>query len=77
MEKIKMAYYKKSQAEYKKKLKQFKVQYSLQDAEEGERIKAYLEKTGQSANAYIKALIKRDLDQKGFMMDGQEPETDI
>ncbi len=72
-----MAYYKKSQAEYKKKLKQFKVQYSLQDAEEGERIKAYLEKTGQSANAYIKALIKRDLDQKGFMMDGQEPETDI
>lgn len=73
-----MAYYKKSQAEYKKKLKQFKVQYSLQDAEEGERLEKYLQSTGQSANAYLKQLIKSDLDQKGFMTDvRQEPETDI
>lgn len=61
-----MAYNKKSQTEYKKKLKQFKVQYSLYDAKEGERIKAYLEQTGQSANSYIKDLIKKDLDNKGF-----------
>ncbi len=63
-----MAYNKKSQTEYKKKLKQFKVQYSLNDAQEGERIKAYLEQTGQTANSYIKGLIKNDLDKKGFML---------
>lgn len=33
---------------------------------DGERVKAYLEQTGQSANSYIKALIKADLDSKGF-----------
>lgn len=63
-----MAYDKKSQTEYKKKLKQFKVQYSLNDIQEGERIKAYLDQTGQTANSYIKALIKADLDSKGFML---------
>lgn len=36
---------------------------------DGERVKAYLEQTGQSANSYIKALIKADLDAKGFNMD--------
>lgn len=36
---------------------------------DGERVKAYLEQTGQSANAYIKALIKADLDAKGFSVD--------
>lgn len=64
-----MAYYKKSQAEYKKKLKQFKVQYNLQDNSEGLRVQKYLEQTGQSANAYIKNLIKNDLDSKGFTID--------
>lgn len=39
------------------------------DLKEGERIKAYLDQTGQSANSYIKALIKADLDNKGFMCD--------
>lgn len=37
------------------------------DIEEGQRIKAYLNKTGESANSYIKALIKADLDSKGFI----------
>lgn len=37
------------------------------DIEEGQRIKAYLNETGQSANSYIKALIKADLDRKGFI----------
>lgn len=36
---------------------------------DGERVKAYLEQTGQSANSYIKALIKADLDAKGFSVD--------
>lgn len=36
---------------------------------DGERVKAYLEQTGQSANSYIKALIKADLDSKGFSVD--------
>lgn len=39
------------------------------DIKEGERVKAYLEQTGQSANSYIKGLIKRDLDDKGFMIE--------
>lgn len=60
-----MAYDKKSQSDYKKKLIQAKVQYSLEDIEEGQRLKTYLAKTGQSANSYIKELIKNDLDSKG------------
>lgn len=36
------------------------------DTKEGKRVKAYLEHTGKSANAYIKELIKNDLDSKGF-----------
>lgn len=60
-----MAYYKESQKKYKEKVRQYKVQYGLQD-QDGERVKAYLEQTGQSANSYIKALIKADLDAKGF-----------
>ncbi len=64
-----MAYNKKNQSDYNKKRKQFKVQYSLSDDIEGTRLKAYLEQTGQSANSYIKGLIKRDLDDKGFNVD--------
>lgn len=36
------------------------------DIKEGIRLKQYLTTTGQTANAYIKALIKRDLDNKGI-----------
>lgn len=64
-----MTYYKGSQAEYNKKCLQFKAQYRLTDIAEGERLKAYLEQSGQSANSYIKGLIKADLDSKGFMID--------
>lgn len=60
-----MAYSKKSQADYKKKLKQFKVQYNLQDNTEGSRLQKYLDDTKQSANSYLKELIKKDLDEKG------------
>lgn len=39
------------------------------DIQEGHRLKAYLEQTGQSANSYIKKVIKDDLDSKSFMTD--------
>lgn len=45
------------------------VSYKRLEREDGERVKAYLEQTGQSANSYIKALIKADLDSKGFNVD--------
>ena len=63
-----MAYNKKVQSRYKKKITQYKVQYSLSDNDrkESDRLKAYLAETGQSANSYIKALIKSDLDNKGI-----------
>ena len=36
------------------------------DIIEGKRLKIYLQQTGQSANSYIKELVKRDLDEKGI-----------
>ena len=33
---------------------------------QGKRLEEYLTDTGKSANAYIKALIKADLDSKGI-----------
>lgn len=61
-----MAYNYKNQSEYKKKLKQFKVQYNLQDNIDGLRLQQYLENNNMSANSYIKNLIKTDLDAKNI-----------
>ena len=61
-----MAYNYKNQSEYKKKLKQFKVQYNLQDNIDGLRLQQYLENNNMSANSYIKNLIKSDLDAKNI-----------
>ena len=62
-----MVYNKEVQSRYRRKIAQFKAEYSLSEADKKEalRIRAYLAETGQSANAYIKDLIKRDLDKKG------------
>lgn len=60
-----MAYNKEVQSNYKKKIIQAKIQYSLNDISDGKRLKQYLADTGQSANSYIKQLIKQDLDSKG------------
>lgn len=62
-----MAYNKEVQSRYKKKIAQFKAEYSLseEDKREASRIRAYLAESGQSANSYIKALVKADLDAKG------------
>ena len=46
------------------------IAYKKQDISEGQRLKAYLDSTGQSANSYIKALIKNDLDSKGVPYPG-------
>lgn len=54
---------------YREKTVSFAVKYSAVDANQGNVLKAYLEQTGQSANSYIKALIKADLDAKGFNVD--------
>jgi hypothetical protein len=71
-----MSYYKESQAAYKKKTKQFKVQYSLNELSEGVRLELYLQNNNLSANAYLKELIKRDLDTKGIPYpDGTSTET--
>ena len=75
----KMAYNKKVQSRYRKKIAQFKAEYSLseEDKREASRIRAYLKESGQSANAYIKALIKADLDAKGIAYDNTDIREDI
>ena len=44
---------------------QIAIQYQS-DVIEGKRLKSYLRETGQAANAYVKTLIKKDLDEKGI-----------
>lgn len=58
-----------AQRKYNKKTISFAIKYYPTDIADGKRIKKYLEKTGQSANAYIKSLIKKDLDEKNFYID--------
>lgn len=64
-----MAYSAKGQKKYNTNSVYLTVKYTPNEQVEGQRVKAYLEKTGQSANSYIKGLIKRDLDSKGFVME--------
>ena len=44
----------------------FSVKFVPSESEEVKRFKNYLADTGQTANSYIKELIKKDLDSKGF-----------
>ena len=55
---------KRAYKKYAEKTINFAFKYSAVDAIEGRRLKAYLATIGQSANSYIKALIKSDLDAK-------------
>ena len=57
---------KRAQRKYSQKRMLFSVTYNSNEIEEGKRLKDYLEITGQSANAYLKDLIKKDLDSKGI-----------
>lgn len=74
-----MAYNKEVQSRYRRKIAQFKAEYSLadEDKKEASRIRAYLSQSGQSANAYIKALIKRDLDSKGVPYPDNNTSKDV
>ena len=51
---------------YNKKKLPFALVYTPTDIQEGLRLKAYIEETGISCNAYLKELVKRDLDEKGI-----------
>ena len=59
-----MAYNKKADENYRKKIDRMAIKYSIAEQNESERLRKYLEQTGQSANSYIKGLIKADLDGK-------------
>ena len=47
----------------------FAVKYYPTDITDGKRLKQFLEQNGQSANSYLKSLIKKDLDEKNFYID--------
>lgn len=51
---------------YRAKTVSFALKYNAPDKIEGLRLQAYLAQTGQSANAYLKSLVKADLDNKGI-----------
>lgn len=59
-----MAYNKKADENYRKKIDRMAIKYSIAELAESERLRSYLAQTGQSANSYIKGLVKRDLDSK-------------
>lgn len=56
----------KADRKYNEKRMTFAISYTPTDKEEGLRLKAYLNSTNQSANSYIKSLVKADLDNKGM-----------
>ena len=51
---------------YNEKRECFALMYSLTDIAEGKRLRAYINSIDTSANAYLKELVKRDLDSKGI-----------
>lgn len=58
---------KRAQKKYNKKTITIAASYKPgTDLEEGQRVKDYLKQTRQTANSYIKELIKRDLDSKNI-----------
>lgn len=61
-----MVYSPKSQKTYNSKCYYFSVKYTPAESDQADKLKTYLKETRQSANAYIKDLIKRDLDKKGI-----------
>ena len=57
---------KRATAKRNKKCISFACQYQPAEISEAKRLKYYLASTGQSANAYIKKLIKLDLDNQNI-----------
>ena len=62
---------------YRAKKLNFAISYSPTDKIEGLRLQAYLSQTGQSANAYLKSLVKSDLDNKGIAYPAPEEDNRI
>lgn len=62
----------KADKKYNEKSQVFTVCYRPTDIKEGLRLKAYLNSTNQSANSYIKSLVKADLDNKGILYEDIE-----
>ena len=60
---------KKAYKNYNNKSIQLSVCYRPSEIDEGKRIKSYLDEHNLSANAYIKDLIKKNLDSKGYYID--------
>lgn len=58
-----------AQKRYNAKTILFAVKYYPTDITDGKRLKQFLEQNGQSANSYLKSLIKKDLDEKNFYID--------
>lgn len=58
-----------AQKKYNAKTILFAVKYYPTDITDGKRLKQFLECSGQSANSYLKSLIKKDLDEKNFYID--------
>lgn len=61
-----MPYNKKADENYRQKIDRMAIKYTIAELPEANRLRAYLASTGQSANSYIKGLIKADLDSKGI-----------
>lgn len=61
-----MAYDPKAQKKYREKVKNFVVRYTPTDMPEAIRFQSYLSAHDISTNAYLKSLIKRDMDEKGI-----------
>ena len=65
-----------AQKRYEKKrskdCKTYAIKYTPVDMIESDRLQVYLESVGMSANAYIKNLIKKDLDEKGIAYPTQD-----
>lgn len=57
---------KRAQRKYSQKRMLFSATYNANEIKEGQRLKDYLETTEQSANSYLKELIRKDLDSKGI-----------
>ena len=55
----------KAVAKYAKKTQSFALKYFATDIQEGMRLKTYIDNNNLSCNAYLKELVKRDLDNKG------------
>ena len=72
-----MAQKQNARTRYDNKCKTYAIKYYPAEIAESARLSAYLAQTGQSANAYIKSLIKADLDSKNVPYPPQEPDNDI